>query len=205
MIFLQQRCIKNGHQSIAYESCQRTLLVPDLLDHNPQVTVEQIHHLLRSHTLAQPGIPTNVSEDDRDLLGLSPQVQRHRVFDQLLHDVRVNVAFKNTSHLLCLRLRTLQLGPVINHQRYTNVVVLSIEQCGNVEIQVHLASAGNVTIDRISHHRAMLMLYPGILQQFANTNLWSGSKNVPVVPPYRALRIHAQGLRSCTIKGRDDA
>src|SRR2546423_10785512 len=116
----------------------------------------------------------------------------------------MNIAFKNAPHLFRLSLRAFQFGTVINHQRHTNMVVLGIEQRGNIEVQIYLSSAWNITIDRIGDHGAVLMLHPGILQQFADTNLRPDSKNVQVVFSYRGPWVHAQYLRGRFVKSRDD-
>ena len=85
------------------------------------------------------------------------------------------------------------------------MVVLCIQQRGDVEVQVHLSRARYFTIDRSSDHRAMFVLYPGILQHFTDTDLWSGSKDDLVMFPYRILWIHTQDLRRCIVKSCDYA
>src|SRR5579863_8246355 len=52
MVFLLERCIEDRHDCIANESRYCSLFIPDFFDHNLQVAVEQIHHLLRRHRLA---------------------------------------------------------------------------------------------------------------------------------------------------------
>src|SRR6266702_4242177 len=164
MIFLGQRRIENCHQRISPESSYGAFFIPDLFDHNFQVGIEQVHHFLRSFPFVQARKVPKIGSDDRNFFGLSTQVERVRILDELLHDIGMNETSKNATDILGFRLGTLEFGAVIYNERYAYRGGLRIlAQRRDIERQIDPASSCNFTFNGIRHSGAMAMLNTWVL------------------------------------------
>src|SRR5947209_19070057 len=115
MIFLLQRGIENCQKFIAPNSSNSSLLIPDFLEHDFKIGIEQAHDLFGGHTLAQVGKTTNSDRDDTDFLCLSTKSQRLGILDKLLHDVRMYITPEDATYLLRFGLCSLQFSVIIHY------------------------------------------------------------------------------------------
>src|SRR5579875_3682076 len=97
MHLLRKWRVKNRHEGIALESGERSLFFPDGLTHDLEIAVDQIHHLFWRALFAEAGIATNIGEENRDLFRFTTEIERHRILNQLLDDIRMNVALEDTT------------------------------------------------------------------------------------------------------------
>src|SRR5579884_345878 len=98
MVILSQGRVKDGHQFITPESCDRTTLVPDLFDHDIKIVIEQVDHLAGCHALAHACKTANIGGDDRYFLDFSTQVQRAWIFNQSLYNIGMHEATEDAPH-----------------------------------------------------------------------------------------------------------
>src|SRR5207302_7208580 len=129
----------------------------------------------------------------------------HWIFNQLLHDLRMNIAFKNAANVSGLGFRTSDFSAIIDDKSGTDKGVLCVTQCRDIEVQTDLSRTRNNTIDRIRYHGAMFMIDPGILQQLGQANLGPLTKHFLTMPAYSRLRIDAYNLGGRVIKCSDYA
>src|SRR5579875_3931427 len=158
MVILSQGRIEDRHQFIAPESGQRAALVPNLLDHDIKIIIEQVDHLAGCHALAHACKTANIGGDDGYFLDFSAQVQCAWIFNQTLYDIRMHEATEDAPHFLNSSLGALQLGAIIDDQRHTNMVPIRIAQGRDVDAQIDQATTRNFAIDVIGYNRAMIVL-----------------------------------------------
>ena len=95
------RRAEDGHDGVAQELVERSLVAEGGLDHELVEVVQQVDDLLRLQVFGQPREAAEVAEEDGHLAPLSGQYQSLRIPQELLHDLTGHVPGERVlDHLL---------------------------------------------------------------------------------------------------------
>jgi hypothetical protein len=107
------------HDPVADELVEGALLGEDLLDHRPEVVVEELDDLLRLQALADGGEVADVGKEDRHRLSGAAQPHSPLLLEDLLGDLACHVAAQR-GH------QPLLLGDVLGHHHHAERLALAI-------------------------------------------------------------------------------